>query len=183
MAVHYLEQAMKKLADNVIILDSKKLSFGEVIKKVWQRMRGTEEDQRTFQIEFIDPGTGARQHETIEYESFRSSVLRRARIYTSILSRSGQAWKKLEQSNEERLLDFLAKEATELQILLRRIESLETFLKAEVPREQRGRLGSFGNEVVAIRDALSRGKKKMHSYVSKYEEIEQLKKLGINPNA
>lgn len=178
-----LDHAMKKLADNVLILESRKLNFGEVLKRIWKRMHGGEEEKLVFQIEFLDPETASRHRESVEYDAFRNGVARRARIYTGILSRSGAAWKKVNESSEEKLLDYLSKEAIELQVTLRRLESLETYLKTEVPREQRNRLGSFGNEVVAIRDSISQGKKKLHSYLSKFEEIEQLKKLGINPNA
>jgi len=176
-----IELSMKKLSDNTIILESRKLGFGEVVRKIWQRMRGHEETGRVFDVEYIDPETTSRHREQIDFETFKAAASRRARVYAGFLSRTGN-WKKIESSGDEALMEFLTTEAHELQVLVRRLESLETYFKAEVPREQRNRLSSLGNELVAIKEALSRGRKKLHSYVARHDEIEQLKKLGINPS-
>jgi hypothetical protein len=63
--------------------------------------------------------------------------------------------------------------------VIRRLESLDTFFKTEVPREQRSQLRSVGSEVTTINDHVARARKKTRQYVATSEERAQLRKLGI----
>jgi hypothetical protein len=67
----------------------------------------------------------------------------------------------------------------ELAVVQRRLQSLETALRAEFPREQRSQLRSLQAEVDGLKDVLSRTGKKRREYVARKDEHEQMKKLGI----
>lgn len=178
-----MEDVVKKLNDNLVVFESRKLSFGEVMRRVWDRLRGKDAETHTFEIEYIDETTNARTTESLPFEQFLSNVMRRVRIYNGILSKGGPGWAKLQSTGEEELLDFLTKEFRTMIEMVRRFESLDTFFQSEVPREQRSQLRGTNAEVVMIRDGITRARKKVHEYVAKKEEADQLKKLGISPQA
>ncbi len=175
-----LDQAAKKLEDNCAVLENRKLSIGEVLRQVLKRLFGQDEQNRVFTIEYVDEATSARQTEELQFDVFLQRVGRKARIYAGIMSRGGQAYKKLEATEEERILDFLNKDLQELNRMLKRFESLQTFFKSEVPRDQRQQLRDIEPEIATIKEQVAQAKKKRHQYVSKMEELEQLKKLGID---
>ncbi len=58
--------------------------------------------------------------------------------------------------------------------------SLDTYFKSETTREQRARLRGITIELTGIKNAIVKTNQKKHEYVAKHEEIDQLKKLGIN---
>lgn len=177
-----LEDVAQKLNDNAVILESRKLSFGEFLRAVLKRLSSREEDGHVYSVEYVDEKTGARKTEDIRFEEFLNGLSRRARVYTGILSKSGNVWSRLQQMPEEELLQFLTKDLQEMVLNLRRVESLDTMFKAEIDREQRKRLRGVNTEVVTMREHIQRARKKNHEYVSRYEEMEQLKRLGIDPN-
>ncbi|TVR71559.1 MAG: hypothetical protein EA427_04320 [Spirochaetaceae bacterium] len=176
-----LEDTVQKLNDNAMILENRKLSFGEMLRAIWKRLRSGEEDGHVYAVEYIDEKTGMRKAEEIRFEEFVNGLSRRARVYNGILSRSGSAWTKLQQSKEEELLQFVTRDLQELTLALRRIESLDTMFRGEIDREQRKRLRGVNAEIALMRENTQRARKKNHEYVSRYEEIEQLKRLGIDP--
>ncbi|MEX2444593.1 MAG: hypothetical protein WD492_13380 [Alkalispirochaeta sp.] len=174
-----LEEAGRKLGDNVLVLESRKLSFGEMLKQIWARMRGRDSEERIFTIDYVDKSTGAHKTEDINFDSFLEALRRRSRVYSSLMARSGTAWTKLQNSDEDMLLQFVTKDVQEVSDVVRRLEGLETFFKTEVSRDQRSQLRSVNMEITAINDHLDRGRKKVRQYVAKTEEREQLRKLGI----
>jgi hypothetical protein len=177
-----LEETAQKLKDNALILQSRKLSFGEVLRAVWQRFRGQDSGNHVYLVEYVDDKTGSRRSEEINFEEFVDTVSRRARVYTGILSRSGAAWTRLQALPEEELLQFVNKYIQETVVIIRRCESLDTMLRAEIDRDQRGRLRGINAELTALREHVQRARRKTHEYVAKYEEIQQLKRLGIETN-
>lgn len=176
-----LEETAQKLRDNALILQSRKLSFGEALQAVWRRLRGRDSKEHRYVVEYVDDKSGARRSEEINFEEFINTVSRRARVYTGILSRSGAAWTRLQALQEEELLQFVNKYIQETLVIIRRCESLDTMLRAEIDRDQRTRLRGINAELTALREHVQRARKKTHEYVAKYEEIQQLKRLGIDP--
>ena len=176
-----MEESARVLGDNALVLESRKLSFGEMLKQIWARMRGGDEDQRVYTLEFVDPTTNSRKVEDLNFDEFVTGLNRRAKIYNGILARTGPAWTKLQNSDEDRLLQFVTKDTHEVMTIAQRLEALETYFKTEVPREQRSQLRSISTQLSSINETVIRSRKKTRQYVAKVEEREQLRKLGINP--
>lgn len=176
-----LDSVVRKLNDDAVILQSRKLSLKEMLRAIWQRLRGKDQEGHVYEVEYVDEKTGARQSEPIPFEDFIAAISRRARLYNGILAKSGNAWNRIQAMAEEDLLAFVTKDIQEVQLILRRCESLETMFRAEIDREHRNRLHGINAEIVAMRDHIQRARKKNYEYISKYEELQQLKRLGIDP--
>jgi len=174
-----LEEAAQKLEDNALVLDSRKLNFAEMVKQVWDHIRGRDQDGRVYVVDYLDDATNTRRTDEVQFEPFIASIRKRARLYASIMSKNGSAWRKLQASGEDAILQFVTKDVQEVNVIVRRFESLDTYFRAEIPREQRSQLRGINVETVTIKDGLVRARKKAQQYVSKTDELRQLKKLGI----
>jgi hypothetical protein len=175
-----LEDSMRKTSDNCLILESRKLSFGEKLKRWFVQMVQGKKDQRIYEIEYTDPANGLNKTETLNFTEFSEAVNRRVKILASITNRMSPTFKRLEASSEESVYTFLNQNIEDIQLILRRLPALETFFKSEVPREERARLRTVKGDVNVIKAILVKTNQKRHEYVARKEELEQLKKLGID---
>ena len=116
-----LEEAAHKLEDNALVLESRKLSFGEMLKQVWDHIRGRDQEVHVYVVDYLDEGTNMRQTDEVQFEPFIAAVRKRARLYGSIMSKSGPAWKKLEASDEDAVLQFVTKDTQEVNTMVRRL--------------------------------------------------------------
>lgn len=175
-----MDDAVKKLMENSLILESRKLSFGERFKKWLVKMVQGNKDQLIYEVEYFDVNTSTTKTEEIPFKEFCESVQRRSRILSGITNKTTTAYKRLEASEEEALYKFLNQNLEEMHIILRRLPSLDTFFKSEVPRDQRARLRGIKLEINAVKNSIVKANQKRHEYVARKEEMEQLKRLGIN---
>lgn len=175
-----LEEAAQKLEDNSLVLDSRKVSFGEMLKQVWDHIRGRDQPGHVYVVDYLDESTNSRRSDEIRFEEFIATVRKRARIYAGIMNKGSASWRKLQESPEEAIVSFVNKDVQDVSTMVRRFESLDTYFRAEVPRDQRSQLRGINVEITTIKDNLIRARKKAHQFVAKKEEIEQLKKLGIS---
>ena len=59
------------------------------------------------------------------------------------------------------------------------MDPVNTYFKSEVGREHRKSLKGVKIEVTTIKNTLVKTNQKRHEYISRTEEIEQMKKLGV----
>ena len=175
-----LEEASQKLVDNSLILESRKRPFLERIKLWIQRMVQKEEESLVYEVEFFDLTTSTTKKEPIRFQPFIEDLKKRSRVYSGILARTGSGYKRLEQAGEEQLFTFLHKHIDELQIIHRRLSGLETFFRSEIPRENRASIRGIKIELTAIQNCIVKANQKRHDYVARKEEMEQLRKLGVD---
>jgi hypothetical protein len=174
-----LQAADQKISDNVHVLDNRKLSLVDRIRRFFERVSSSDTRPHVFELEYFDEATSATQTEELSTDEFSQQLQKKARIFGGILNKMSQTARKLENANEEQLFDFLNRQLEDLHTTQRRIQSLETAVRAEFPREQRGQFRSLQTEVDGLKDVTSRAGKKRREYVAKKEEAEQMKKLGI----
>ncbi|MFP4205285.1 MAG: hypothetical protein ACLFRR_01945 [Spirochaetaceae bacterium] len=179
-AARSLQSAQQKIGDNLHVLDTRKLSLGERIRRFFEKVASRERrPQHVFELEYFDEATSAAQTESISADDFAQQLSKRYRTYASILNKMSQTARKLNSAGEQQLFDFLNRQLDELHRIQRRLQSLETALRAEFPREQRNQLRSISTEVDGLKDVLSRAGKKRREYVARKDEHEQMKRLGI----
>ena len=175
----YLDQAVSKLVENNEIFSHRKAGFAEMLRNMLQRMMKQKPQRVTYSVEYVDDSTSSSLHEEIQFEEFVEDVRRRSRVFSGITGRIGKTQKALSSASEDQLLQFLQQNITDLIVTHRRIQSLDTFFRSELDREQRAELKGVNSELVAIKDIVSRVNKKRHEYVSRKDEQEQLRRLGV----
>ena len=175
-----LSEVTVKLDESHSILQAKKQSFMEKVKKIINQMFNKEQDSIVYEIEYMDPVKGIPVREKLNYVSFRSELDRKIRTLSPLGAR-GAASAKLEAMQEEQLAGFLDRNIRDLQSLHKTLGALDDFFKASVDREDREKIKGIKPELATIKNSILRANAKRHEYSAQKEEEEQLKRLGVRP--
>ena len=175
-----LSEAAVKLDESHAILQAKKQSFMEKVKKIINQMFNKEPDTVVYELEYMDPIKGIPVREKLNYVSFRSDLDRKIRTLSPLGAR-GAASSKLESMQEDQLAGFLDRNIRELQYLHKTLSALDDFFKTEVDREDREKIKGIKPELGSIKNSILRANAKRHEYSARKEEEEQLKRLGVRP--
>jgi len=179
----HIEEAVRKLSESNLILFNRTISFGEKVKQWLSSFGGKKDDKQIYEIEYFDTKTSVSKTERLDFNQFCEEAAKRAKVLANLSSKMTPAYQRIAESSEDQIFKFLNKNIEELQIMLKRLPALDTYFKTEIPKEQRGRIRGIKIEVNAIKNAVVKANKKKHEYVSKKEEEQQLKRLGIRTDA
>ncbi|WP_169313585.1 hypothetical protein [Spirochaeta africana] len=174
-----LELCITKLNENHYLLENQRISLGTRLRRWFTHNVLKAHQERTYEIEYMDPVTSTRRTERVPYAAFSDMVLKKSKLYGGILGKIGTVATRLERAGEEQLFQFLHKNLEELQLIHRRLTGLDAFFKTEVSPDQRKQVRGIKNDLTTLKNTMVNANQKKHDYVSKKEEIEQLKKLGI----
>jgi hypothetical protein len=178
-AARYLEEAVQKLVENASVLQNRKLGFLEKFKNWISQLSNKQNESSVYEVEYFDSATSTTKHETIQFDSFITEVQKRVRTFNGVSVKGGPMYKRMEKANEEMLFTFLEKQISDLNIIYRRLQGLDTFFKNTVPREQRANIKGIKIELTAIKNSIAQTLQKKHEYIARKEEYGQMKKLGI----
>lgn len=180
-----MESAIQKLVDNATLLEQKKLSLGARIRLWLTKLVRSELPTRTYEIELSDPDTAMTRVERLDFKSYAERVLKRCRVLEGISNKMSSTFTKLLDADEQQIHAFLSTNLSDVYALYTRMPALDNFFKAKLGRDEKSRLKGIKMEIMAIKNAVVKSNQKMHEYVSRKEEEEQLKRLGITdpPNA
>jgi hypothetical protein len=176
-----LESANTKLQENVTVLESRRRGLMQRLRDFVDRLYNRTPQGRVFEVEYLDENTSTAHTEQLDFDSLSERTLKKARTCGAILSKVSSLSRKLEAASEEQLFEYLNKQLSEVFVLRRQIESLDTYLQTEVPREQRSRLRGLNVEIQQLKEAIGKANQKKHQYVAEKDEQEQFRKLGIEP--
>jgi hypothetical protein len=171
-----------KMDENNTLLENKKQSFWQKIKKVMAQMLNKEPDPVIYEVEYVDPARGVPVRDKVNFVSFRNDLDRKIRTLSTISIR-GAGLAKLESMQEEQIISFLEKNIREVQSLHKILTALDEFFKAGADREDRDKVRGIKPELATIKNAIIRANSKRHEYSAQKEEEEQLKRLGVSPSA
>ena len=138
------------------------------------------EKSHIYTVDYFDERTGTTKQEKLNYDRFVDHTMKKAKLLGILASRVSTAYMRLENSNEEKLFEFLNTSVEELNYILKTLPALDTFFKSEIPRNLRSRIKGIKLEITALKNSVIKANQKKHEFVSKQEEHEQMKKLGIN---
>ncbi len=174
-----LGEAVKKLADNQAILDSRRRSFGQLLRSWLAGASGRSRRPEPVPIEYFNSATSATQTEKIDPHAFLEKAAGKARVLAALGNRMSRASARLREGSEEQVFEFLEATLRELQLIHRRLEGLGTYLRSEASREERERMRGIKLELAAVKNAIIRANRQRHEYVNRKEEERQLRRLGI----
>ena len=167
-----------KMDENHMLIQNRKLSFGEKFKELIRQMFNKEPDPIIYEIEYIDQVKGIAVKEKINFNVFRVDLDKRLRNYASYSVRNSS---KLEALDEKQLLGILEKTIRDAQYLQKVFTGLDEFFKTEAPRESREKVKGIKPELATIKNAIIKANQKRYEYSAQLEQEEQFKRLGVNP--
>ena len=174
-----LEQALRKLNTNSMVLEERQLTFGERILKWLNSLLQKEENQKVYEIELFDINTSASKTVKLDYTVFAGDVEKKVRFLSSAGNKVSNTYKKLDAAAEDKLYAWLSTAIEDINAILNKLPALDTYFKSEVPRAQRHMIKGIKVEISGIKNAVVKANQKKHEYVAKQEEREQLRKMGI----
>ena len=169
-----------KLDVNEALIENKKKTFMQKLKKLMQQAFNREPDPIIYDVEYMDPVKNITVKEKVNFSVFRGDLDRKIRTLTPMAARS-TASAKLEAMQEEQLVGFLERNLREVQSLHKTLTALDEFFKAEVDREDREKIKGIKPELSTIKNAILRANSRRHEYSAQKEEEEQLRRLGVKP--
>jgi len=174
-----LEDALNKINEGQLLLENRKRSLGERIKRWLMKLINRNAEAMQYEIEYFDVVTSTVKIEKVPYNEFIEETQKLAQIFSHIINRNSNLFRRLEVSPDDKIFEFLNKNLIKLQIAYRRLSGLISFFKAEISREDRIKLKGIKLELNSIKNSIVKSNQKKHEYVAFKEEEEQMKKLGI----
>ncbi len=175
-----LETAIAKLAEDSSLLETRNSGFFAKLKIAMRGIFSPEDKGIRYYVEIVDPISGSRANESIDFPNFIEESSRKSRALSGLLQKNGPSWRRLETASDEQAFKFLEKTMEELQVLVKRMNALEEYFKAEVTAEERAKIRSVKADITAIKGALIKANQKKHEYVAHIEEQEQMRRLGFS---
>jgi hypothetical protein len=174
-----LEGAVSKLGENSALLSSLDQGLGARLKRMVRKIFSPEEKKLFYQVDFVDPVTGARATKALDFGGFTDETDKKTRFLASLAQRGGASARRIEGMTDDQTYSFLQRNIEELQRSLRVLAALEDYFKSEIHGEAQARAKSIHVEMTTIKGAVIKANQKKHEYVAQREELEQMRRLGI----
>jgi hypothetical protein len=168
-----------KLDENAALLENRKISFWEKVRRVFRQMLNKEPEPAIFNVEYLDPLKGIPVKERIDFVHFRDEMDRKNRTLAAFASRNGPAFNKMQSMSEEQLLGMLERNIRDAQTMHKLLGALDDFFKLEMDKEDRDKVKGIKPELATIKNVIVRANQRRHEFSAQKEEEEQMKKLGI----
>jgi len=176
----YLKSVLGKLESNAKMLESKREGLMERLRRVFSRAAGAKERERIVEVEYLDEASATTRTAKISLSEVSDSLRSMARLFSALGNRMSNTYRRVESAAEDQLYGFLNKQVSLLMDLHKKLGGLGTYFRSEVPREKRANVLSLTEDLAALRAVLIRVNKQKHEYVSRKEEEEQFRRLGIS---
>jgi hypothetical protein len=181
-ATAVLNEIAQKIDENQVVMESQKKGFFEKLKKLFRAMSNSDPEEIIYELQYIDQATGTEQKEHLHFFQFRTDFEKKIKIY-SRMTGTGPFIAKLKSMSEDDVFKYLERAIKDLQSVHRTLTSLDEYYKSSVPREERDKIKGIKPELASVKNCYIKANQIRHDYSSRKEEEEQMRKLGINPDA
>ena len=174
-----LSQLKVKLEDNFNIMFEKKKSFMAKLVEALKKVFHIKEKEKICMVPVKDSKTGFEKTQKLIVTDFMLDITKKERIYTGIGTK-GPEYAKIESSSEDAILQFVNKQISEIQSIFTMINALDAYFKSQLDDLRKVKIKGMQIELSALRNSIINANKRRGEYASAKEEIEQMKRLGIN---
>jgi len=176
-----LAQLKSKLEENFNIMFEKKKSFFTKFVDALKKALHIKEKERICLVPVKDSKTGFEKTQKLKVTEFMLDLAKKERIYTGIGTK-GPEYMKIEASTEDAILQFVNKQISEIQSVFTTINALDAYFKSALDEVSKVKIKGMQIELSALRNSIINANKRRGEYASAKEELEQMKRLGINEN-
>jgi hypothetical protein len=177
-----LNEIAQKIDENQTVLENQKKGFWVKIRQLLRSMMSSDPEEVVYELQFIDQTTGAHVFEHLNFFQFRVDFEKKIKIFGRMTGQS-PLMGKLKAMTEEQVFGYLERAIKDLQALHRLLTALDEYFKSSVPREERDKIKGIKPELASVKNSYVKANQIRHDYSAQKEEEEQMKKLGINPDA
>ena len=177
-----LNEIAQKVDENQMVLENRKKTFFEKLRQLIRSMMNAPPEEVIYELQFIDQTTGSEVWERLNFFQFRNELDKKVKIY-SRMTMQGPLILKLKGMAEEQIFGYLDRAIKDLQSIHRTLGALDEYFKSCVSREEREQIKGIKPDLAAIKNSFVKANQIRHEYSAQKEEEEQMRKLGINPDA
>ncbi|MCF6334702.1 MAG: hypothetical protein L3J12_03060 [Spirochaetales bacterium] len=174
-----LEQALSKLEFNIALSEEKTLTFSEKFRIWIMNLSGKENTVRIIDIDIFDERISATRTVRLNLNEYMESTRKTMRIVGALSNKVSATTRKLESASEEAVLNFINKTIEDLHLIINKLDPINTYFRGEVGISHRNSIKGIKIEITTMKNTLIKANQKRHEYISRMEEIEQMKKLGV----
>ena len=171
-----LTKILKKFDENTTVLNRKKRGFFEKIS--FMLSEAFSKNKKIFyEIEVFNAEHTVKKSVTLNYTDFSEDLKKNAHII--YLLSTPENLKKLADADDEELLIRINNSLDVFKRSFRKLTALDLYFKEMAPRHIKSDIMGIKVELGSIKLSLANVHKKRNDYLSQKEEIDQLKRLGI----
>ena len=175
-----IRSALIKMNENSRTIQERKKPLAERLSELFSHLFSRSENKVIFEIKIKDPVTGAERLEALNFTEFSALTLRKARILQELQDPDSSPRKKINAVGTQKAIEYISTNLSELKTIHRRLTGLDKYFQSnEIPQEIRGEMKSSTLNLTNLKSYILDTIKQFNDFKIKWEESEQLKKLGI----
>lgn len=170
---------MQKIQDNHDVLESEHNSFMDKVKRALRKAFGIAEKPLFYTVFIVDPTTGAKKTEKINYQTFMTDLATKARRYASLTQANSPNFKKITSMPEEKIAEFVHSQISDCNHVMVLLNSLDEFFKGAANPMNKSKIKGLKIDIATLKNSVVKANQLRVEYVSYIEEEAQMRKLGI----
>ncbi|MCD6396650.1 MAG: hypothetical protein J7L71_03860 [Spirochaetaceae bacterium] len=174
-----LEHALNNLDFNNALSKEKTLSFGDKFRLWFMSFSKNENVKKIIDIDIFDERISSTKTVQLDLINYLDTGRKKMRLAAAAGNKLSSTYRKLESASDDSVLSFINKLLEDLSVINNKLDPVNIYFKSEVGRDLRKNIKGVKIEVTSIKNILIKANQKKHEYISRIEEQEQLKKLGI----
>ena len=175
----HLHDALRKVVTNQEILEKGRQGLGGRFRSWLQKRFQNREPSLIVEIRHFDARSSTTQTESIDFQKFVESVRRKSSLFDALSQPDSTSFARLSEASEQQIDAFLKKNIGELQLLYRRLQGLNEYLRQEAPAEQKEQFKGIKIELSGLKNCVVRANRRRYEYVALKEEELRLQQLGV----
>ncbi|OQY35698.1 MAG: hypothetical protein B6241_00465 [Spirochaetaceae bacterium 4572_59] len=176
-----LETIITRMDGNSRLMDENPSSFSQKLSR-WITRVMLKRIEVFYDIQEEQLGKG-KNREHLNFTSYINWLRMKANFYKSLNVPTSQTYIRASESSTVALEEFLTKNQQELKRILNKVSTLETFFKEATEGEIKKRVKGYKLEIKQLKGVITKVIAGLKDYQARQEEMDQLKNLGIDPNA
>ena len=175
-----LSAVYTKLSENNEVLQSASATFWGQLIAALKKAFGIPEKPVEYEVTIVETATNTRRKQKINFATFIADIHKKSSFYNSFSLKNSLAYKKFQNADEQKLLEFLNKQVSDLQRISILLKALDDYFKNNAPTEKRSKIKGLSMELMGLKNNMVNTNQRRAEYISYIEEQEQMKKLGLD---
>ena len=175
-----IRSALIRMNENSRTIHDRKKPLAERLSELFSNLFSRSDNKVIYEIKIKDPVTGAERVEALNFTEFSALTLRKARLLQELQDPESPPRKKIDAVGTQKAIEYISANLSELKTIHRRLTGLDRYFQSnEIPREIKGAMKSSTLSLTNLKSYILDTIKQFNDFKIKWEEFEQLKKLGI----
>jgi hypothetical protein len=175
----HLRDALRKLITNQEALQKSRRGLGGKFRSWLQKRFQSRGQSWLAEIRHFDPQTSTTQTELIDFQKFVENVRRKISLFDALNQPDSTSFARLSDASEQQIDTFLKKNIGELQLMYRRLQGLNEYIRKESPAELKEQIKGIKIELSGLKNCIVRSNRRRYEYVALKEEEVRLEQLGV----